>query len=108
MNGLDRFLRTDPLDAGCGETMERLDVYAELTLTDARPERRYPGVAAHLLVCGPCADDLEGLLTALRGSATPLARSGRCRSALTQPKEVPHDGQPWTAGPAGGQARQGW
>ena len=42
-SALDRFLRTDPLDAGCGETMERLDVYAELTLADARPERRYPG-----------------------------------------------------------------
>ena len=25
-----------PLDAGCGETMERLDVYAELTLADVR------------------------------------------------------------------------
>jgi hypothetical protein len=33
MNGyseLDRFLRTDPRDVGCGQAMEMLHVYAEL------------------------------------------------------------------------------
>jgi hypothetical protein len=62
---LERFLQTDPRDAGCAETFEVLDVYTELTLGDAHPELRFPGVAAHLLGCRPCAEDLEGLLIAV-------------------------------------------
>ena len=30
-------------------------------------EERYPGIAAHLRACGPCGEDLEGLLAAVRG-----------------------------------------
>jgi hypothetical protein len=44
-----------------------LHIYVELILDDdtgAEANRRYPGVAAHLLACGPCADDYEGLLLA--------------------------------------------
>jgi hypothetical protein len=67
VNGLDEFLRTDPDDAGCERTMELLDVYAELALAGAEPERRHPQVAAHLRACGPCAEDLEMLLAAVRG-----------------------------------------
>jgi hypothetical protein len=64
---VDRFLRTDPRDAGCDRARELLHVYAELAITDPREaERRYPEVAAHLRACGPCADDLEGLLAAVR------------------------------------------
>lgn len=64
---LDRFLQTDPRDAGCGKAMELLHVYAELAVTDPRgAEHRYPDVAAHLRACGPCAQDLEGLLAAIR------------------------------------------
>ncbi len=66
---LERFLQTDPLDPGCAETFEVIDVYVELTLTDAAPELRYPGVAAHLRACHPCAEDLEGLLAAVGGSS---------------------------------------
>ena len=66
-SGLERFLSTDPLDAGCAQTMELLDVYVELTLADARPEWRLPGIAAHLRDCDPCADDFAGLLAAVRG-----------------------------------------
>ena len=63
---LDRFLRTDPRDAGCATAMELLHVYAELAAADpAAAQHRYPGVAAHLLSCGPCAEDLEGLLAAI-------------------------------------------
>lgn len=68
-SALDRFLRTDPRDVGCGEAMELLHLYAELVAT--RPEvatARYPGVAAHLRACGPCQEDLEGLLAALNDS----------------------------------------
>ena len=64
---LDRFLRTDPRDTGCDGARELLHVYAELAITDPRGAgQRYPGVAAHLRACGPCADDLEGLLAAMR------------------------------------------
>jgi hypothetical protein len=74
MNGwpaLDRFLRTDPRDAGCAAAMELLHVYAELAAADPRgAERRYPDVAAHLRACGPCQEDLEGLLAAIRADLT--------------------------------------
>jgi hypothetical protein len=63
---LERFLQTDAGDVGCAETMEVLHVYAEMVLAGEDPERRYPGVTAHLRACGPCEQDLEGLLAALR------------------------------------------
>jgi hypothetical protein len=72
MNGwsaLDRFLRTDPRDVGCGEAMEMLHVYAELVDSGEQAEERYPGIAAHLRACGPCGEDFEGLLAALRDAA---------------------------------------
>jgi hypothetical protein len=62
---LDAFLQTDPHDAGCDATMEMLDVYAELLAAGSIPSERFPGVHAHLLACGPCAKDLEGLLAAI-------------------------------------------
>jgi hypothetical protein len=65
ITALDQFLHTDPRDAGCGEAMELLHVYAELVRADPRlAQERYPGVAAHLEACGPCAEDLAGLLAA--------------------------------------------
>jgi hypothetical protein len=72
MNGwpeLDRFLQTDPSDVGCAEAMEMLHVYAELVASGEPPDERYPGIAAHLHACGPCGEDFEGLLAALRGEA---------------------------------------
>lgn len=62
---LDAFLRTDPRDAGCDETMEMLDVYAELLASGHHPSERFPGLRAHLLACGPCSENLEGLLAAI-------------------------------------------
>jgi hypothetical protein len=72
MNGwsaLDRFLRTDPRDVGCAQAMELLHIYAELTADGTAVEERYPGVAAHLRACGPCGEDFEGLLAAVRAEA---------------------------------------
>ena len=72
MNGwsaLDDFLRTDPRDVGCAKAMEMLHIYAELTAVGTAPEQRYPGIAAHLRACGPCGEDFEGLLAAVRGEA---------------------------------------
>jgi hypothetical protein len=65
-SALERFLHTDPRDVGCAETIEVMHVYAELVLAGEDPEQRYPGVTAHLRACDPCAQDLEGLLAALR------------------------------------------
>jgi len=47
--------------------MELLHIYAELVTAGAPAEPRYPGIAAHLRACGPCDEDFEGLLAALRG-----------------------------------------
>jgi hypothetical protein len=62
---LDRFLSTDPRDVGCDEAMAILHVYAELVATGQDAGARLPGVAAHLAACGPCAEDLDGLLAAV-------------------------------------------
>ena len=74
MNGwpaLDRLLLTDPRDAGCAAAMEMLHVYTELAAAEPREaERRYPDVAAHLRACGPCQEDLEGLLAAIGADLT--------------------------------------
>jgi hypothetical protein len=72
MNGrraLDDFLRTDPRDVGCAQAMEMLHVYAELMSAGAAAEQQYPGIAAHLRACGPCGEDFDGLLAAIRGEA---------------------------------------
>ena len=68
-SGLDRFLRTDPRDVGCAQAMELLHIYAELAAGGGSVEERYPGVAAHLRACGPCDQDFDGLLAALRDEA---------------------------------------
>ena len=66
---LDRFLQTDPRDVGCAEAMEMLHVYAELVTQGDTAQERYPGIAAHLRACGPCGEDFDGLLAALRDTA---------------------------------------
>ena len=62
---LDRFLRTDPCDVGCDEAMAVLHIYVDLIVTGEDAAGRYPGVAAHLAACGPCAEDFTGLLAAV-------------------------------------------
>ena len=64
---LDRFLAADPRDVGCAQALELLHIYAELVAAGAPAEQRYPGIAARLRACGPCGEDFEGLLAALRG-----------------------------------------
>lgn len=63
---LDAFLQTDPRDAGCDTAMEMLDIYAELLAAGTEPAERFPGLHAHFLACGPCNEDLEGLINAIR------------------------------------------
>jgi hypothetical protein len=66
---LERFLRTDPKDVGCDQAMAVLHVYADMMAGGEDPEVRYPGVSAHLRACGPCAEDLQGLLEAIRATS---------------------------------------
>ena len=66
---LERFLRTDPKDVGCDEAMAILHVYADMMADGEDPEVLYPGVGAHLRACGPCAEDLHGLLEAIRATS---------------------------------------
>ena len=62
---LERFLRTDPRDVGCDEATAVLHIYVDLIVAGEDAAGRYPGVAAHLAACGPCAEDLTGLLAAV-------------------------------------------
>jgi hypothetical protein len=62
MNAIERFLYTDPRDAGCAETVRALPVYVEAQLAgEKEPDA---GVAAHLRACSPCEEDRRGLLAA--------------------------------------------
>jgi hypothetical protein len=63
---LDRFLRTDPRDVGCEQAMAVLHVYAEAVAAGEDVAQRFPGVLAHLESCGPCAEDVDGVLAAIR------------------------------------------
>jgi hypothetical protein len=83
MNGwaeLERFLTTDPQDMGCDDALHLLHVYVDLVHDHGPGEaaRRYPGVAAHLLACGPCGEDFDGLLLAV-GTARDAEADGNER-----------------------------
>jgi hypothetical protein len=69
---LEHFLTTDPRDVGCEEALRLLHVYVDLVVDDSSgvAARRYPGIAAHLQACGPCGEDFEGLLLAVRTAGT--------------------------------------
>ena len=68
---LDRFLQTDPSDVGCDKALSVLHVYVDLAASGGHPEKRFPGVAAHLAACGPCNEDFHGLLAAVLGADEP-------------------------------------
>jgi len=71
---LVRFLKTDPLDAGCAETFELLERYVERELARGDAAEQFPGVAAHLSGCNPCVQDFEGLLAAIAGPTGSVSR----------------------------------
>jgi hypothetical protein len=74
---LERLLGVDPADGGCDHARELLHVYAELVLRgDESAGARYPEIAAHVVACGPCGQDLEGLLLLLREQDRGSAGSG--------------------------------
>src|SRR5262249_44127427 len=92
---LDRFLRTDPRDVGCAPAMEMLHIYADLGAAGDPGEERCPGIAAHLRACGPCGEDFDGLLAALRDQATcPSRAAGRSGAQLpVTPARLPFAGR---------------
>lgn len=65
----ETFLETDPRDIGCDEAMEIMHIYVDLITEGVDAAARYPGMSAHIKACGPCADDLQGLLAAVRDLA---------------------------------------
>ncbi len=67
---LDRLLDVDPEDGGCGHAMQVLHVYAELLAGGSDAAAAHPAVAAHLRACGPCEQDLAGLLALLGEEGT--------------------------------------
>jgi hypothetical protein len=64
---LEKFLRTDPRDVGCDQATAALHIYVDLVAAGEDAASRYPGVAAHLLACGPCGEDFTGLLLTITG-----------------------------------------
>jgi hypothetical protein len=46
-----------------------LHVYVDLVASGAPAEQQYPGIDAHLRACGPCGEDFEALLAAVRDTA---------------------------------------
>ena len=44
-----------------------MHIYADVVVAGAPAAERYPGIAAHLRACGPCGEDFEGILAAVRG-----------------------------------------
>jgi hypothetical protein len=60
-----KFLSTDPADAGCAETFRLADRYVEREFARGDARLAFPRVAVHLNVCGPCAEDVRGLLAAV-------------------------------------------
>jgi hypothetical protein len=68
-SAFERFLNTDPKDVGCDEAMAVLHIYAEIVAKGEDPDVLYPGVTAHLRACGPCEEDLQGLLEAIRSTS---------------------------------------
>jgi hypothetical protein len=67
LDRLDRFLRTDPRDAGCEEAIAVLHIYADLVVRGQNAPGRSRGIAVHLAACGPCGEDFAGLLAAMTG-----------------------------------------
>jgi hypothetical protein len=63
--GLEKFLSTDPSDAGCAETFALLDLFVEREVAHGDAAALFPGVATHFSQCGPCIEDFHGLMAAI-------------------------------------------
>ena len=67
---LEAVTRTDPSDAGCEAAFALVHRYAEILTAGGDPDVELPRIGVHLRACPPCAEDLLGLLAALRAEAS--------------------------------------
>jgi len=58
-----------PDEIGCGECFEELDCFVEMKLAGRDVTEAMPLVHDHLQRCGPCREEFEALLMALRSMA---------------------------------------
>ena len=58
---LARVLGPGEPELSCEECFAQLDRYVEFALADADPDRRVPGMRAHLAGCPACAEDFRSL-----------------------------------------------
>jgi hypothetical protein len=58
---LERLLGPAEPEVSCDRCFELLDEYVELELSGADPDRRLPGLRAHLAGCPACREDHESL-----------------------------------------------
>ena len=81
----ERLLTPRPDDVGCAETFELIDRFVDLLVAGGDPYAEFHGIAAHLAGCGPCAEDFEGLLAAVRdpreASSDRFGKKGPSRDA---------------------------
>lgn len=69
INGLARAVEmTQPIELACGDCWDLLDRFAEVMLAGERPGETLKLVEDHLHLCGPCSEEFEALLRALRGA----------------------------------------
>lgn len=66
---LDIFLWTDLDDLHCNVCRDGIDIYAEIIMNGADPALHLPAIAAHLLLCENCREDLAGLVSTLSDEA---------------------------------------
>ena len=66
---LARVLGPDAPELSCEECFAQLDRYVELTLAEASPDEKVPGMCAHLEGCPACAEDYRSLRALVSGEA---------------------------------------
>jgi hypothetical protein len=62
-----RVLGPNEPELSCEECFAELDRYVELTLADADPDERVPGMRGHLEGCPACSEDFRSLRDFLAG-----------------------------------------
>lgn len=57
---------TRPVELNCDQCFEELDCFAEMVLAGKPASEAMPLVEGHLRLCGPCREEFEALLGALK------------------------------------------
>lgn len=68
---LESLLETDAVGIGCAENLDLVHAYAEKLVAGDDPEATFSALIAHLDQCPPCAEDLRGLVLAVREALGP-------------------------------------